>query len=114
MAKNLVGYIYFAAWALLGILTFYVLFGIKQARFKRILFPVLVIVASTLVPLFVYFMEFPTRVLYLVILVAIGIGVLNVAFTKFCDTCGSIYRSGASDAIAHCPKCNANFSSSSS
>jgi hypothetical protein len=107
MSKNLFVYIYFAAWALLGIATCYVLFGIKQARLKRILFPILVLVASAMAPFFLYLMEFPTRVFYLAIPAAIAIAVLNIAFTKFCETCGSAYKSGAFGATAHCPKCNA-------
>jgi hypothetical protein len=104
MSRNFFAYTFFGAWVLLAIVTFYILFRIKKPLVKRYLFRLLVVVASALVPLFILLMEFPRRVFYIALPGAIAIGILNIAFTKFCNTCGAVYR-GALDEPASCPKC---------
>src|SRR5262245_41642005 len=108
MFRNFVAYIFFGAWVLLAIVTFYILLRIKKPMVKRYLFRLLVVVASALVPLFILLMEFPRKVFYLALPGAIAIGVLNLAFTKFCSTCGTVYR-GSLDEPARCSKCDANM-----
>ncbi len=103
------GYIYFGVWAALAIADLYLLFGTKNAKLKRILFPLLVIFAGVWVLLFIVFLGFPRHVLYIAIPSVILITILNLKLTKFCDACGSVVRGEFFSVPKQCNNCGAKL-----
>jgi len=104
------GYIYFGLWGALAATNLYVLFGTKNAKLKRTLFPIFVILSGVLVLLFILLMEFPRHVLYISIPNVILITVLNLKLIKFCDSCGSVVRGEFYSVPKRCQKCGVKLS----
>ena len=104
------GYIYFGLWGALAVANLYVLFGTKDAKLKRTIFPIFVILAGALVLLFIVLMGFPRHVLYIAFPNVILITILNLKLIKFCDSCGRVVRGEFFIVPKHCHKCGAKLS----
>ena len=102
-------FIYFGVWAVLAAVNLYVLYGTKNVKLKRTLFPLLVIMAGGWVLLFLVVLGFSRHVLYIFIPTLILIAILNLRLIKFCDACGSVVKGEFFNVPKQCNNCGAKL-----
>lgn len=101
------GYIFFGTWAVLGAANLYLLYGTKDVKRKRKLFPLSVTLAGGLMLVFIMLFGFPLQVILVAVPSIILISFLNLKFIKFCDSCGSTVKGSFLNPSEHCHKCGA-------
>ena len=102
--------IYFIILLMLGAVAPYLLFRTKNAKIKRILFPLLVILVGSWVLGFIWFLGFPRKVLFIATVSVALVSFLNWRSFKFCNACGSTVRGESFSTPKQCSSCGAEFS----
>jgi hypothetical protein len=107
--KDSIRYVYFGIWAALMAANLYILFATKNAKAKRMLLPVLGVLAGVSVLLFLVLNDFSRAVLYLAVPVVILISILNLRQFKICDSCASLVRGEFFGVPKECHNCGARL-----
>lgn len=111
MAQEIVFGCFFATWAVLGVVQYFLFFRGDDAAFKRRWYPRFVIATGLLLAAFIATMKAPMGAdpfaLAMIGLIPL-IAWLNIRNSAFCDKCAGYLFWWSSPPVA-CPKCGARF-----
>lgn len=105
--------VFIATWLLLAVTGYFIFFRFGDARLKRRLWPVCIVIISVLFLGFTYFLGVNTNAFYILMPAVILIGILNVRSVNFCDGCGKMVSVQSSLNMERCPACRRESSGKS-
>ena len=109
--RDTVMVVFFATWGVLGLASWIFFVRYKNIQVKRKILPPYLILIGLLFLFFVYLLQMPSQVYWVVVP---GIGLItyfNIITIKFCDNCGASINKFPLSKIRYCAKCGAEITS---